>query len=99
MARKNKTSNKFNSICIIVILLVFSGTMMFKMVETNQKNYDYKSEEERLKAEISEQEAKKEQLAELEEEMKTLKYVEKVAREKLGLMYPDEIIFRQDDNN
>lgn len=99
MARKNKTSNKFNSICIIVILLVFSATMMFKMIETNQKNYDYKSEEERLKAEISEQEAKKEQLAELEEEMKTLKYVEKVAREKLGLMYPDEIIFRQDDNN
>ena len=45
MARKNKTSNKFNSICIIVILLVFSGTMMFKMIETNQKNYDYKSEE------------------------------------------------------
>ncbi len=73
--------------------------MMFKMIENNQKNYDYKSEEERLKAEISEQEAKKEQLAELEEEMKTLKYVEKVAREKLGLMYPDEIIFRQDDNN
>ncbi len=96
MARKKKTSNKLNSICIIAILTVFSCVMLYKMVEVNQKNYVYANEKDRLEKEITEQEAKKEELTELEEDMQTLKYVEKVAREKLGLVYPDEIIFRQD---
>lgn len=96
MARKKKTSNKLNSICIIAILIVFSCVMLYKMVEVNQKNYVYANEKDRLEKEITEQEAKKEELTELEEDMQTLKYVEKVAREKLGLVYPDEIIFRQD---
>ena len=45
------------------------------------------------------QKARTEELIEYEKYTKTAKYVEEVAKDKLGLVYEDEIIFESEDGN
>lgn len=45
-----------------------------------------------LEQQIAQEEQRTKELEELEKYTKTKKYMEEVAREKLGLVYPDEIL-------
>ena len=47
-----------------------------------------------ISAQIEEAQDEHKKLEEKEEYMKTKKYVEEVARNQLGLVYPDEIVIR-----
>ena len=53
--------------------------------------------EEALEEAIASEERRAEEIEELEAYTKTKKYVEDVAKEKLGLVYEDEIIFKSKD--
>lgn len=46
-----------------------------------------------MNAQITEEEERTKELEEYEKYTKTVKYVEEVAKEKLGLVYEDEIVF------
>ena len=50
--------------------------------------------EEALMQEIAAEEARAEEIAEYEKYTQTKKYVEEIAKEKLGLVYEGEIIFK-----
>lgn len=99
MSRRNvrKKQSKICTLVIIACLLVL-GVSIFK------KSVSLKEQKDELlvqAAELTEQiEAAKEEYTELEEQeeyMKTKKYVEEVARNQLGLVYPDEIVIRPEE--
>ena len=50
-----------------------------------------------LEQQIAEQEARAEELEKLPEYTQSQEYIEKMAREKFGLVYPDEVIFRAEE--
>ena len=58
-----------------------------------------KEEKKKLKKEKKEADKRAKELEEYEEYVKTDEYVEEVAREKLGLVYKDEIIFEPDNDD
>ncbi len=58
------------------------------------KNDTYRQQEEQLLAEIEEEEQRTKDIEELGKYVQTKKYVEEVAKERLGLVYPDEILFK-----
>lgn len=70
-----------------VIVLVNSMTL-------RAKERAYKEQEIELQQQIKEEEQKAKEIDKLEDYVGTDAYVEDMAREKLGLVYEDEIIFK-----
>lgn len=82
---------------IIVIVLAVFGVSTVGGLRLKQRNYAYQMREEALQEAIAQEEKRAEEIEELEAYTKTKKYVEDVAKEKLGLVYEDEIIFKSKD--
>lgn len=76
---------------VLVLLAVVLGANAGKL---RSKNANYKLQEAELKAQIQEQEDRAKEIEEFEEYVKTDEYIKEVAEEKLGLVDPDEILFK-----
>ncbi len=76
---------------VIVALLLYSGVIVAKQEMTFQK---YDKELASYNNMINEEEMKHEQLLNTRSHIATKEYVEEVAREKLGLVMPNEIVFK-----
>ena len=74
------------------------GTMAVQMINLYHKNQEYKKTEDSLQVQLDAAKEKQQQLKEQEEYVDSDEYIEKEAREKLGLSNPDEIIFREEKN-
>jgi cell division protein DivIC len=83
------------SILMICMVLVFlSGVLAVSSVKLQAKNARYKTQEEELQAQIREEEKRSEEVKEYEEYVKTDDYIKETAEQKLGLVDPNEIIFK-----
>ena len=63
-------------------------------VTLQARNKSYKRQEAELKAQINEQKERAGEIKEYQEYVKTDEYIKEVAEEKLGLVDPNEIIFK-----
>ena len=82
---------------IIVIVLAVFAVREVGIIQLNQRNLTYLEREEALLEAIAAEERRAEEISDLEAYTRTKKYVEDVAKEKLGLVYEDEIIFKSRD--
>ncbi len=87
--------NKLGTYVVLGVFVVFAVILFINCYALNQKK-------ERLQAEYTEYQEMYEKemqetldLQELEKETKTMKYYEQVAKERLGMVYEDEIIFKE----
>ncbi|MBQ3512491.1 MAG: septum formation initiator family protein [Lachnospiraceae bacterium] len=78
----------------IVMIIVVVGVNSLSL---RQKQEKYAAREKELLEQIAEEEARTEELKEFETYTKTKKYAEEVAKDKLGLVYENEIIFQEND--
>ena len=88
--RHNRMGMFLASIVVLMLMIVISVNSM----SLREKLDTYTSKTESLQALIDEEEERAESLVEFEKYSKTKAYYEEVAREKLGLIYPSEIIFK-----
>ena len=95
--RKKKQQNKFGMILVSLAMIMLLVAVGFKSITLRAKQLEYMEQEAILMQQIQEEEARKEDLQEFEKYTKTKKYAEEVAKEKLGLVYEDEIIFKYED--
>lgn len=77
----------FAILCLLVVASVGK-------VQLRRKGETYERREEELMTAIAEEEARAEEIEELKKYVQTKKYVEEVAKERLGLVYEDEILFK-----
>ena len=90
---KKKKSHKAAMVTIFVVVAFFCGTLSISN-RNKQKELDKDRKEiERLEEEIAAQEKRTLDINDLMVYVKTMKYVEDKAKQ-LGLVYPDEIIFK-----
>lgn len=97
MGRRKKFRKHLSTMAIagvIVLMLVFVTVagMGLKVQNTNKQ-----ARIEELNGLIAEEEKKAEEIEEYSKYVQTKKYAEEVAKEKLGLVYEDEIIFKAED--
>ena len=78
-------------VCILFAALFIGGYRLNKKIDSALAA---KAE---LEDQIKDEEARQEELEELEEYMNTDEYIREVAREKLGLVDEGDIIFKKDD--
>ncbi len=84
---RRKRISRFTVMGILILALVLCGTMAYKYSVLKTQEKEYSRQIAGLKKEKKEAEKRAEE------------YVEEVAREKLGLVYKDEIIFEPDNDD
>ena len=72
---------------------------MYKKHDLKLQANEYQKQIVQLKAEKKKADDRKEELKDYKEYVNTDEFVEEVAREKLGLVYEDEVIFEADDED
>ncbi|MCQ2081416.1 MAG: septum formation initiator family protein [Lachnospiraceae bacterium] len=94
-----KKQNRTAMFLIGFVVLMLVVVVFIKSTELNQRYSDYIAKEEQLDKEIAAEEERAIQIAEYETYTKTKAYVEEVARNKLGLVYEGEILFRDENQS
>lgn len=94
---KKRKHSKIATSIIIVCVLVLAGIVFYKSMDLRAKRDALRVQAAELQAQIDDAEAEYQELEALEEYMQTKKYVEDVARNQLGLVYPDEIVIRPEE--
>lgn len=79
---------------IVAVLLV---GLLTQSQELRRKNISYEKQKEELEQQIKDEEVRAGEIEKLEDYVDSTEYIEKMAREKLGLVYPDEIVFRAEE--
>ncbi len=95
--RQKKKQNRLSMIMVMAAILLLLVAVSFKSVELHQKRAAYAARIEQLNAQIENETQRSAQIEEYEKYTKTKKFVEEVAKDKLGLVYEGEIIFKSED--
>lgn len=99
--RKRKRTGLAGTIELLGITLII-GLVAYMMFANTKKlraqEQEYSAREAALEQEIEAQNERTEELTEQKKYVKTDRYIEEVAREKLGLINPDEILFKEKDD-
>ncbi len=82
---------------VITVVLMMLVVVAVKSVELREKRATYLAREEQLMQEIEAEQERTEDIEEYQKYTQTKKYVEEVAKEKLGLVYEGEIIFKDEN--
>lgn len=81
--------------CITIIVLAMIGVMSVQIVNLYKKDQQYIAQEKSLIEQKEAELARQKELEEYEAYMQTQEYIEDTAKSKLGLVYKDEIIFKE----
>ena len=92
-ARRRMLEHRLSVLLIICVIVVLGVTLSVGSISLHKKNKAYKAQEEELQKQLEEEELRAEEIDELEEYVGTDEYIEDVAKDKLGLVYPNEILF------
>jgi len=82
---------------VFFVVIVFCFCVGIRTLSLRRQSAELASKQEILENQIEDEEQRTKDLEELEKYMKTKKYIEEVAKEKLGLVYPDEILIQPED--
>ena len=95
---KEKKDPKRKLLIVLVVCAAIAACVLLitQIVKREQANAELRLRKERLEALIAEQETRREELEEEADYVKTEKYIEEKAKS-IGYVYPDEIIFREND--
>lgn len=94
MKRQYK-QNKAGMICISFVVLILMAAMSVQIVRLREQNKELGKEEKRLTAQLEEEQQRQEEIKAYEEYVMTPEYIEQIAKTRLGLVYSNEIIFKE----
>ncbi len=94
--RRRKKKVRTGKLLVTCMVLAFVGIISFRMAKLYQTDSAYAAEQEQLEAELADEQARAEELEAQQDYVGTDEYVEDVARSKLGMVYPDEILFKEE---
>lgn len=94
VAFKKKRNNRTGMACVGLVVLAVFAVLMIKSFDLRKKVAEYETTQTKLEEQIAKEEARTKELIEYEKFTKTDRYVEEIAKEKLGLVHEGEIIFK-----
>ena len=84
---------KKKKICKKLLILVIAIYVIFTLANQQKTLNQYSQNSEELMAEIEEEKENKEELSKQKEDVTSLEFIEKMAREKLDMYYPNERVY------
>lgn len=97
VAFRKKRQSRLGMVLVTLVVMMLLTVIVVKSTQLKNKMAEYDAREAQLTEQIESEEKRTQELAEYEKYTKTAKYVEEVAKDKLGLVYEDEIIFESED--
>ena len=79
---------------VVMVLLI---ALLVQSQNLIRKNQQYTERKEELEQELKDQAIRAEEIENLKDYVNSTEFIEKVARDKLGLVYEDEIIFKAEE--
>lgn len=95
--RQKKKENRLGMLMVTITVLMLLVVVSVKGVELYHKLQVNRARIEQLEQQLAEEEKRTEEIEEYEKYTQTKKFVEEVAKDKLGLVYEGEIIFKPED--
>ena len=96
IAYRKKRQNRTGMLLVTMVVLMMLVVVTVKSVELRGKKEAYELKEAALQEEIDAEKQRTEEIAEYGKYTQTKKYVEELAKDKLGLVYEGEIIFKDE---
>lgn len=94
---RKKRQNGFSVALVIMVIIMLMIVITYGRFDLQKKQNEYTLKEEQLLEQIEAEEKRAEEIEEYRKYTQTQKYVEEVAKEKLGLVNENEIIFKSED--
>lgn len=94
---RKKRQNRLAMILVTMVVVVMMLVVVVNNRQLKTKLASYQEREKILTEQIENEKKRAEEILEFEKYTKTKKYIEEVAREKLGLVYEDEILIQSDN--
>lgn len=92
-ARRRVLEHRLSILLIVCVIIVLGLTLSVASISLHKKNKAYKAQEAELERQLEEERLRAEEIEELEEYVGSDEYIEDVAKDKLGLVHPNEILF------
>ncbi len=93
-ASQKRQQNRLGIVMIALVVFMLFVVLFIRSISLREKQEVLDTREQCLFEKITEEQQNKEQLDELRRYMQTNKFIEETARQKLGLVYDDEVIFK-----
>lgn len=97
VAYKRKLQNRSSMFLVLIVVVILSAVVGIKMKSLSEKRDSLRAQSALLQEQIDAENARTEEIEEFGKYTQTKKYAEEVAKEKLGLVYEDEILFLEED--
>ncbi len=97
VAYRKRPQNRFSMFLVTVVLLLILILVQVGSLELQRKIDAKETELGNLNTQIEAENRRREEIEAFGKEVQTKGYIENVAREKLGMVYEDEILFKQRD--
>ncbi len=95
--KKPSSSNRRGMAAIALVVMVLLVGLLVQSQKLSMQNRQYEARKSELQEQINDEELRAGEIANLDEYVNSTEYIEKVAREKLGLVYEDEILFQAEN--
>ena len=95
--RMERTGNKFALIAVTGVVVIFALILGVRIKALKAKEQQYIEKEQAILSRVAQEEERARTLEEYRVYVQTKQYVEEVAREKLGLVDPDEILLKPNE--
>lgn len=97
VAYRKRHQNRFSMFLVTLVVLMIMIVVAVDSVQLHKKIDEYTAQETELIAQKESEEARAEEIEEYRKYTQTKAYVEEVAKDKLGLVYEGEILFKEDN--
>lgn len=91
----SRKANRTGKMCVTLIVLAMIGVMSVQIVDLYKRDQQLIAQEALLEKQKEGELVRQQEIEEYEAYTKTQEYIEEVAKSKLGLVYKDEIIFKE----
>lgn len=95
--RKQRRSSILGMVIVFLLVLLIGVSLWNGKRSLSKQNHDYQEQIAVLEQQIEAQKQRETELNEYKKYIQTKKFVEKIAKDKFGLLYPDEIMFKPDE--
>lgn len=92
---RRRRQNRFSMFLVLLVVVMILVVVAINRGEIRKKMDVNQAKIEQLEEQIAEEQARAEEIKEYEKYTHTKAYVEEVAHDKLGLVYEDEILFKE----
>lgn len=97
--KKDRWSNRLAIIGITMVVLSLGVVVNLKSATMRKKELEYQAREAALELQVAQEKSRANELEEYRIYVQTKQYIEEVAKQKLGLVKPDEILLKPSKRN